>query len=154
MTESKFHIIDELKFFPSTLLIQLTSLHTGKPDGLIGLPLTITDESARYLVEFEHVGRFRVINEAFNQFKEPYERITYFLYRMIDSQYLQEYSETAKIFAHDVPHDAVIEHYVVYSEFYVVDVLSAQPPSVEKISEPSTTRSVIDKAVGRKRNRR
>jgi hypothetical protein len=135
MTESKFHIIDKLKFLPSTLLIQLTSLHTGQPNGLIGLPLTITDESSRYLVKFDHVGRFRVINEAFNQFTEPYERISYFLYRMINSQYLQEYGETAKIFAHDVPHDAIIEHYVVYSEFYVVDVLSARPPTIELLSE-------------------
>ena len=131
--DSKFHIIDEIKFSPSALTIRLTALHNGKPDGLIGLPLTVTNESSRYLVKFEHVGRFRVISEAFNEFKEPYEEITNFVYRMINSQYLQDYGETAKIFAFDVPHDAKIEHYAVYSEYYVVDILSASPPSVETL---------------------
>jgi len=129
--DSKFHVINEIKFLPSALTIRLTSLHEGEPDGAIGLPLMVTKESSQYLVKFEHVGRFRVINEAFNEFKEPYEEITNFVYRMIDSHYLQEYGETAKTFAFDVPHDAKINHYVVYSEYYVVDILSASPPSVE-----------------------
>ncbi len=135
--ESKFHIIDEIKFLPSALSIRLTSLHTGEPNGLIGLPLTVTSESSRYLVKFEHVGRFRVISEAFNEFKKPYEEITNFVYRMIDSEYLQEYGETAKIFAHDIPHDAEIKHYVVYSEYYVVDILGAEPPTVEVLDGKS-----------------
>jgi len=129
--ESKFHIINEIKFLPSALTIQLTSLHTGKPNGLIGLPLTVTSESSRYLVKFEHVGRYRVISEAFNEFKEPYEKITNFLYRMLDSKYLQQNVDSAKIFAYKIPHNAEIEHYVVYSEYYVVDVLAAEPPTVE-----------------------
>jgi hypothetical protein len=133
--DSKFHIIDEINFLPSALTIRLTALHNGKPDGLIGLPLMVTNESSRYLVKFEHVGRFRVINEAWNEFKKPYEEITNFVYRMIDSQYLQKYDETAKMFAFDVPYDAKIEHYVVYSENYVVDILSASPPTVETLDD-------------------
>jgi len=136
--ESKFHIIDEIKFLPSVLSIQLTSLHTGEPDGLVGLPVTVTSESSSYLVKFEHVGRFRVISEAFNEFKEPFEKITNFVYRMIDSEYLRKYSETAKIFAYDIPVSAEIKHYVVYSEFYVIDILSAEPPSVEVLDRKST----------------
>lgn|SRR6185503_18017303 len=136
--ESKFHIINEIKFLPSALTIRLTSLHTGKPDGLIGLPLTVTNESSSYLVQFEHVGRFRVISEAYNEFKEPCEKITNFVYKMIDSKYLQEYGGSAKIFAHDIPHEAEIKHYVVYSEFYVVDVLATESPTIEVVERKSS----------------
>src|SRR5688572_30807740 len=135
--ESKFHIINEIKFLPSVLTIQLTSLHSGEPDGLVGLPLTITNESSKYLVTFEKVGRFRVISEAFNEFREPYEEITTFVYRMIDSRYLQEYGETAKTFTYDIPQDADIKHYAVYSEYYVVDVLAAQSPTIEVLDGKS-----------------
>ena len=135
--ESKFHIINEIKFLPGSLTIQLTSLRNGVPDGLVGLPLTVTNESSRYLVTFEKVGRFRVISEVFNEFKEPYEEITNFVYRMIDSKYLQEYSETARIFAYDIPDDADIKHYAVYSEYYVVDVLAAKSPTIEVLDDKS-----------------
>src|SRR5688500_17882390 len=114
--ESKFHIIDDINFSPNTLRIYLTSLHTGKPDGYIGLPLTVTEESSRYLVEFEVVGRFQVINESFNEFEKPYEEITNFLFKMIDSKYLQQYGDSAKYFMRGTNSDTVIEHYAVYSE--------------------------------------
>jgi hypothetical protein len=135
--ESKFHIINEIKFLPSTLTIQLTSVQTGEPVSPGELPLTVTNEPSKYLVSFEKVGRFRVISESFNEFKEPYEKITNFVYRMIDSKYLQEYGETAKIFAYDIPYDANIEHYAVHSEFYVVDVLAARSPTVEMLDDKS-----------------
>lgn len=133
--ESKFHIIDDVKFTPNTLSLYITSLHTGKPDGLIGLPLVVTELSSRYLVEFEVVGRFQVVNEAFNKFKKPYEKITEFLYKMIDSQYLQEYGDSAKFFVRGTTSETTIEHYVVYSENFVVDVLSGTPPIIKILNK-------------------
>ncbi len=92
--------------------------------------MTVTKESSRYLVKFERAGRFRVISEAFNEFQKPYEVITNFVYRMIDSKYLKEHGASAKVFS-GIPHDAEIKHYVVYSELYVVDVLASEPPTIE-----------------------
>ena len=132
--ESKFHVIDEVNFSPNTLRIYLTSLHTGKPDGYIGLPLGVTEQSSHYLVEFEVVGRFQVVNEAFNDFKEPYEKISNFLFRIIDSEYLKAHGNSAKYFLHGTDSKTIIEHYVIYSEAFVVDVLSGTPPTIKLVN--------------------
>ena len=131
--ESGTYIIDEIKFIPrSSLSIQLTALHRGEPDGGIGIPLIVTKDSSKYLVNFERAGRFRVLSEAFNELKKPYEKINNFLYGMLDSKYLREHESSAKIFT-NIPFDAEIKHYMVYSEFFVVDVLASEPPIIEVV---------------------
>lgn len=49
---------------------------------------------------------------------------------MVESNYLQKYGDSATL-AIDLPLNSKIEHYVIYSEFYVLDILCAKAPTVE-----------------------
>jgi hypothetical protein len=128
-----YHWIDDLHFARGVLTARVTSLHTGEPDGLIGLPLTKTSDSRSWQVTCRNVGRFRVLGETWNQLKDPYEEIAGFVYRQLKSPYLAENIDSATICAADVPQGTKVEHYVLYGANYVVDLLGGALPEVQPI---------------------
>ena len=136
--EEKYYSVEEVSFAKGILTVRVASLHTGQPDGLIGLPLTKTPESRSYLVTFKQVGRFRVLREPWNQLKDPFESLAKFVHRQLQSPYLAQNLESVTIFNPDVPHGAQVQHYVVYGENYVVDVLAADSPTIRQLDRQSS----------------
>jgi hypothetical protein len=132
-----YYTVDEVTFSRGVLKVRLSSLHEGPPDGFVGLPLMKTAESQSYSVTFHHVGRFRVLPEAWNELKEPIVPLDVCVFCQPNSDYLVSNRETAVMFADHVPHGAVINHYVVHGADYVVDVLGATPPEVQRLTSSS-----------------
>ena len=129
---AKFHILEDVRFSNGILSIEIADLNTGMPDGLVGLPLVVTEQSQRYLVQFPAIAGFRSVPEPLNGLSDSSKEVYPFLFLEMDSEYLRECANDAKYFVYgsERPENPSIRHYVVYGENTVIHVLSATEPHV------------------------
>lgn len=130
---SCYHLTKSILFADGELRIELVELHTGEPDGYVGLPLTITDNSKKLIVNFTQVGHFKTECETYSLLSRDAARVNSVTYEEKDSEYIRRHSESALFAISRETEHVNIKHYVVWSENYVTHVLAADKPTTSEI---------------------
>ena len=127
----QFHWLEKLDFDGEELVVHLAELLRGQPDGLLGHPLEVRADSARYRVHFRSVGAFKTLPEMFNELSEAANKLEPFLFQESESAYATEMKDAMEL-ARPIPSGS-LQHYVVYAENVVTHVLASAGPQVSRI---------------------
>lgn len=119
-----FELID-LSYSGAELKLRIATLVTGKPDGYVGTPLVVGDESKEFTVKFHGVAEFRSTAEPCFVAEGTQKDITDFLFECVGSPYLE------KACPFGVGASGPARHFCVFTESVVVEVLSKNEPSIE-----------------------
>jgi len=130
---ARFNWLEKLELTAAGLILDVSKLLPGQPDGVIGVPLLVTEKSEHFRVHFQRVGAFRLVPEPFNQVSDRAEEHCDFLLQENASDYLSEMTDAAR-FAAGIPSGGTLLHFIVYTENHVVHVLTAQKPSITSVS--------------------
>lgn len=136
---SKFHLIEDIRFFEDVLSILVVDLNQGEPDGFVGLPLEVTSDSYRHLIKFDAIAGFQSVPEPLNGLTESAIKLDDFLYLDPESSYMSELKKDGATFIYgaNIPKDPKLDHYVIYGENTVVHVLSAAYPTTVSPFKPA-----------------
>lgn len=120
-----FELLD-MTYQAAQLVIRVANLVEGQPDGLIGLPLIISDESEIYKIEFSNIAEFRSTSEPCFSEEGEEKEITNFLSESIGS----EYAKTVCVCGVGAREPA--RHFFVYTESVVIEVLANEEPVIHR----------------------
>jgi hypothetical protein len=119
-----FELLD-ISYCKAQLKVRVANLVSGQPDGYIGTPLVIGNESRVFTIIFDGVSEFRSSAEPCFVAEGNQNDITDFLFECIGSQY----SEHVCPFGVGAREPA--RHFCVFTESVVVEVLSKNEPKIE-----------------------
>lgn len=125
MEERKFWDLENVTYCHATLTVRIAEMRQGEPDGCVGLPLLVTDESERITLHFDNVTEFRSCAEPCYRYEKDVTRLTAYLDERTGSQFLQTtcpYGGGAKDPA---------RHFCVLTERIVIEVLANALPRIE-----------------------
>jgi len=126
---SRFWQLLSLTYQEATLTICVASLHKGNPDGLVGVPLVLNEESKAFKISFEPTEEYRSKSEPCFTHEETDISITDYLFERPDSTYCKE----ACPFGAGSSLTEAMRHFYVFTESAVIEVLCTNLPAVEPI---------------------
>ncbi|KXB32424.1 hypothetical protein AT959_01680 [Dechloromonas denitrificans] len=124
MMHRYFDLID-IAYNKATLVVRVIELLEGNPDGYVGRPLTITEQSQTFRIEFDRVTEFRTNAEQCFTPEGTTRNITPFVFECVGSKYA---SQACPLGAGA---GEAARHFVVFTESVVVEVLSLNEPTIE-----------------------
>lgn len=125
MEERTFWDLESVTYLHPTLTVHIAKMHQGEPDGYVGLPLLVTDESEHITLHFDNVTEFRSCAEPCFQHEGDVTRLTPYLHECTSS----EFSQTACPFGRGAKNPA--RHFFVFTERVVIEVLANAQPRIE-----------------------
>ena len=120
-----YYELEELKYRDDTLSVTIVTLMRGEPDGAIGIPLVVGDQSNWYKIEFQGVTDFRSQAEPCFNYHGEERQLSDYLFECFKTEYLESACPFGAGAGLDPP-----RHYYVFTESVVINVLSMSEPII------------------------
>lgn len=121
----RFFDLVDIAYSDATLVVRVTELLEGKPDGYVGTPLVVTPQSGTFRIKFDSVAEFRTNAEQCFSSEGIRRDIASFVFECLNSTYATKACPLG-LGAKDGA-----RHFVVFTESVVVEALSPYEPTIE-----------------------